>query len=271
MATTAPVAAGSFDRLGIAVKAGQDDPAPWMAKVLGADVQPPFQEPGEEHQVTVARIGRTELAVFAASGSRGAIGRYVEQFGPGLHSVAWRVDDLWVTENLVRSRGIHVTGTNLPARRFFMHPKDTFGILIEWTDRKATDVGTGTGPTAGPAIDVAWITAVVRNVKEVRAFLEDLTGATVVEGLPAGPRGEEDTVDLQVGDMVLRLVTPRSVSSRYASYLDRVGERLHSFAVKVPDLDDVAAAGLPVLDRDDNRLWTDPGATFGLRMEWVTA
>src|SRR5205823_11319949 len=110
-------------------------------------------------------------------GSRGAIGQYVEKFGPGLHSLAWRVDDLWVTENLIRSRGIHITGTNLPARHFFMHPKDTFGVLIEWTDGKSTHVdagagaGAGTTSTSGPAIDVAWITAVVRNVKEVRSFL----------------------------------------------------------------------------------------------------
>ena len=116
---------------------------------------------------------------------------------------------------------------------------------------------------------MAWTTAVVRNVKEVSAFLTDLTGATMVEGLPAGPRGEEDTVDLQIGDTVLRLVTPRSVSSRYASFLDRVGERLHSFALRVDDLDAVAATGLPVLERDDARAWTDPGATLGLRIEWV--
>ncbi|MBW8826194.1 MAG: hypothetical protein JF603_07585 [Acidobacteria bacterium] len=271
MATTEPVAVDSFHQLGIATKLGQDDPAPWLAEVLSADVQPSFEEPGGEQQVTTARLGHTQVALLAAAGPRGPLGQYVERFGPGLHSVAWRVDDLWVAENLIRQRGIHVGDTNLAARRFFTHPKDTFGLLMAWTDRGATPAANTVAPASGPVLGVGWVTAVVRNVKEVRSFLEDLTGATVVDGLPAGPRGEEDTLDLRISDMVLRLVTPRSVSSRYATFLDRVGERLHSFAVQVTDLDAVVATGLPVLEREDTRLWTDPAATFGLRMEWVTA
>jgi hypothetical protein len=41
--------------------------------------------------------------------------------------------------------------------------------------------------------------------------------------------------------------------------------------VRVESLDAVGEAGLPVADREGARLWTDPQATLGLRMEWVAA
>ena len=69
---------------------------------------------------------------------------------------------------------------------------------------------------------------------------------------------------------MIRLVSPQSDESRYAAFLEQIGERLHSFALRVDDLEFPANAGLAVADRDDARVWTDPAATLGLRVEWVT-
>jgi catechol 2,3-dioxygenase-like lactoylglutathione lyase family enzyme len=265
MAVATPgVEPGAFHRLGIAINQGDGDPAAWFADVLGAAVQPSFAEPGDEHLTTMVALGTMQFAVFAAPGPEGMIGRFVERHGAGLHSLAWRVDDMWVTENVLRARGITITGANIDARHFFMHPRETFGILIEWTDQGQEILGTDA--RAG----LAWITSVVRDCPAAVAFFEDLCGATRVAGLPAGPREVEETTDLAIGDVVIRLVSPRSDESRYAPFLAQVGERLHSFALRVDDLAFPSDAGLAITDRDDARVWTDPAATLGLRIEWVS-
>ena len=176
------------------------------------------------------------------------------------------VDDLWVAENIVRGLGLDVAGTNLEARHFFIHPRDTFGILVEWTDH-----GVESPPSKRTPVELAWITAVVRDTEIVARFFQELCGATRVTGLPAGEPADEATVDLAIGDVVLRLVSPRSDASRFAAFLDGVGERLHSFALRVDDLDFPVRAGLPVVENDGVRAWTDPTATLGLRVEWVAS
>jgi catechol 2,3-dioxygenase-like lactoylglutathione lyase family enzyme len=260
---TSRVEAGGFHRLGIAINQGDGDPAVWFADVLGAGVKPSFAEPGDEHLTTMVALGDMQFAVFAAPGPEGMIGRFVERYGAGLHSLAWRVRDMWVTENILRAREITITGTNIEARHFFMHPRETFGILIEWTDQPPEIEG----PDA--RAQLAWITSVVRDGAAAAAFFEELCGATRVDGLPAGTAAVEETIDLQIGDVVIRLVSPRSDDSRYAAFLEQVGERLHSFALRVDDLEFPGNAGLAVVDRDDARVWTDPADTLGLRIEWV--
>ena len=137
---------------GIAINQGDGDPATWFADVLGAGVKPSFAEPGDEHLTTMVALGNMQFAVFAAPGPEGMIGRFVERYGAGLHSLAWRVDDMWVTENILRARDITITGTNIEARHFFMHPRETFGVLIEWTDMGQEIEGTDA------RAELAWIT-----------------------------------------------------------------------------------------------------------------
>jgi catechol 2,3-dioxygenase-like lactoylglutathione lyase family enzyme len=268
---TGAVEPGRFHRLGIAIRQGQDDPAAWFERVLGARVEPTRPEPGDVHLTTKARVGATDLAVFAAppsdgvAGSEGVIGRFVDRYGSGLHSLAWHVDDLWVAENVLRRRGIAVTGTNVEARHFFMHPRDTFGILVEWTDHS---------PTGPPVPDstvprVAYVTAAVTDLFGAVRFFEEVCGGQAVERYGVGPRDVEDTVDLQIGDIVLRLVCPRSSGSRFAAFLDGGGRGLHSFALAVDDPAFPVERGLRVAERTDAGAWTDPATTLGLRMEWV--
>ena len=114
---------------------------------------------------------------------------------------------------------------------------------------------------------MAWITALVGDLKAAEALFSDLLGAEPVPGLPAGPPTAEDTRDLAIGDVVLRLVHPTSAASRYSAFLAEVGDRVHSVALRVDDLEHVP---LPLVERTDRRGWTDPVATYGVRFEWVS-
>jgi methylmalonyl-CoA/ethylmalonyl-CoA epimerase len=260
---TALVEVGLFHRLGVALRGDGEAPAQWFAGTIGAEIGSSKPEPGDTHWTTMLQVGPTTIALFAAAedDATGTIGRYVDRYGAGLHSLAWRVADLEGAEARVRERGMTVTGVNRAARHWFFHPKETYGILIELTDQQAGE-SRRTAPTPGPAREIAWMTAVVTDVEGPRALFEDLFGAQPVDDLPAGPADDEATVDLAIGDVVLRLVEPRSEQSRYAG---RSG--LHSLALRVDALDQVP---LPLVERAARRGWTAPADTMGLRLEWTT-
>ena len=273
------VEVGLFHRLGIALRGDGDAPARWFSDVLGAEVTKSEPEPGDTHWTTMLHIGSTAIALFAASpdDATGTVARFVDRYGAGLHSLAWRVADLEGAEARVREHGMAVTGVNREARHWFFHPKETYGILIELTDQPGpSDRSGATGP--GPAREIAWMTAVVRDASAPQRLFDELFGARVIYGLPAGPPEDERTVDLAIGDVILRLVEPRSERGRYAGTgggsSDSGGgpgvsrDGLHSLALRVDDLDQVP---VPLVERDGDRGWSAPSTTLGLRLEWTTA
>ena len=230
-------------------------------------------------------LGGAPFAIFTPDDPAGPLAHYVRRHGPGLHSLAWTVDDLWQTENGLRTGGVRITGTDIDGRHFFMHPGDSAGVLIEWTDTAfACDPRDGADPPqpqpwGEPGLApievraLAWTTAVVADLEVALDTLSRLMDLSVLTGNPAGHPEQEQTVDLAVGDTVLRLVSPRGTGSRYADVLGGRPGRLHALCLGVPDLD-AALAGMPahgirLSGRDEHRAWTDPASTAGVPLEWV--
>ncbi|CAM5230319.1 hypothetical protein SALBM311S_07129 [Streptomyces alboniger] len=71
-----------------------------------------WQESGVDTQLL--RLGQDPVALFTATAASGPLGRYVARYGPGLHSVAWTIDDLWAAETLLRRRNVRITGADVP-------------------------------------------------------------------------------------------------------------------------------------------------------------
>ncbi len=204
----------------------------------------------------------------------GVVARFLERHGPGVQSWAWEVEDNWEVEHIVRDHGIDVISPNISGRFFFMQPKRTHGLLWEWCDGKmtrdpcATEPGTGVVTVAG----LGWITGVVADADATAAWICGLMEAGRVDGNPAGPVDQERTIDVSVGDIVVRLVTPLTLESRYAAALQR-GPGVHSVAVRVPDLTSALAAladeGIATTYRSGSLAATDPAATLGIRFDWT--
>jgi len=222
----------------------------------------------------ILRLGGYPIILFSGGAVGGPVAAHLTRFGPSVHSLAWEVDDLWATQNLLVRRGIGLGAINVPGRHFFMHPRDTRGVLMEWTDgnfgenERRPDEG-------GGVVDIdsiAWVSAAVTDAEETAAFLGDLCGASPIGGNEQGPSDREVTIDVVIGDLTLRLVTPRSTASPYADVL-AAGPRLCALALKVGDLDKSMAsleeAGAPVVRREGNLAATDPAATFGIPIEWT--
>ncbi len=81
--------------------------------------------------------GSTKLELLEATGTTGPIAAYVEKHGEGLHHLAFQVDDIDETFSRITSAGYRVLGDEpTPGadgkRIFFLHPKDTHGVLVEF-------------------------------------------------------------------------------------------------------------------------------------------
>ena len=274
---------GHLHRLALAV----DDAATahqWFQKVLGAgalnsdahadDIEAGGEADLEGTDVRLFRVGGYSVILLSKGVPGGPVAKFMARYGPGVHSLAWEVTDLWAAQNLLMERGIRLGAVNIPGRHFFMHPKDTHGVLMEWTDdsfggnQRREDEGGGSVDIEG----LAWVTAVVADADSTAAFLTDLAGARLVHGNAQGPKDREHTIDLDIGDVTVRLVTPLTSESPYTS--DGPSSRLCSFALRVADLDSALSSlesvGVPTVRSESGFAATDPSATFGLPIEWTS-
>ena len=135
---------GLFHRLGVVVE-DVDAVDSWYRRVLGSapvkETERPVRDPAEPDAIALEGAstrmlwqGRLPILLLGAADPGGAVARFMARWGPGMHSVAWEIDDMWTAEHLLVQSGFRITGVNVPGRHFFVHPADTDGVLIEWTD-----------------------------------------------------------------------------------------------------------------------------------------
>jgi len=283
--TSPPIEPGYFHRLGLAARM-EDAYVPWLKRVLGAvhvdtsmrQVQGiPFghaeSEPNESGAAAseIVWLGGIPFCIFAADDETGPLGHFVARNGPGLHSVAWTVNDIWKTESLLRRSELRITGVDIAGRHFFIHPSDTAGLLIEITDTEFTPEPRDDLSVLPPrppdsvvqGANLAWMTVAVTEPAKSAEILTALIACTRVEGLPHAP-GEE-VIDLRMHDVVIRL------ARRAADDVRR--DQFDSFCLSVPDLDDTCrrleADGIAVERRDGDLAWTRQADTLGMKIQWV--
>lgn len=257
----------------------------WFGRVLGTRIRGGLSPDAPQTDPAVAG---TYMQMLDFAGypllvmTGGAVARFLERRGPGVQSFAWEIDDNWSAEHFLRDRGIGIAQVSLGGRFFFMHPRDTFGMLLEWC-APPRNLPPGGIPRpdrvlseARPALiegaDLAWISAVVADADATAEWMASIMATSPVEGNPAGDPALERTIDLQVGDVVVRLLTPRSPESLYHPVLED-GPRVHSFGVRVGDLDDalarLAGDGITVAHRSGGLALTEPSTTLGVPIHWT--
>lgn len=99
----------------------------------------------EQHRETVEEqgvhallleIGDAHIELIAPIGPEGAVARFLERNGPGLHHVAYRTDDIDAELKRLVSAGIRLLDEEprigiRGSRVAFAHPKSTGGVLTE--------------------------------------------------------------------------------------------------------------------------------------------
>ena len=124
-----------IDHVGIAVD-DLEAAVELYRRTLG--VEPAHRERVEDQGVeeVLFAVGTSFIQLLGALGGDTPVGRFLATRGPGVHHVAYRVDD--VAEALTRLRGEGVRLVDeapRPGSRgtliAFVHPKDMGGVLVE--------------------------------------------------------------------------------------------------------------------------------------------
>ncbi len=125
-----------IQHLGIAVK-DLDRAVAFFRDVLGL----PFEgyETVDEQKVKTAmfRVGETKVELLASTSPDGPVGRFLEKRGEGVHHVCFKVADIDRAMSRTRSMGVKMIDETPKSgvhgtRVAFLHPKDTFGVLMEY-------------------------------------------------------------------------------------------------------------------------------------------
>jgi catechol 2,3-dioxygenase-like lactoylglutathione lyase family enzyme len=270
---------GPLHRLGLAV-ADADRASGWFERVLGAAPLATLSSATETDgdpdggYMRMLALGGQPFLFMSPSSADGAVARFLTRFGASVHSLAWEIDDMWGVEHRLELRGMRITGVSIEGRHFFMHPKDTHGLLMEWTDGRIGEFGRAEpsiGEIGVPVSSVAWVAAVVDDTEATAELLAELGGAKPLEGLPAGRPSIERTLDVAMGPVPIRLVTPLTEESRYSL---ATGARWWSVGLQVADLEaalsGLRTAGCEVVGAEGGIVWTDPATTAGVQFQWTS-
>jgi methylmalonyl-CoA/ethylmalonyl-CoA epimerase len=127
------------DHIGIAVKS-LDEALKFYENVLG--IKCVAEEVVEEQKVKTAflPLGDTEIELLESTSDDGPIAKFIEKKGEGIQHIAYKVDDIEKALEELKSRGVRLIDEKPRkgaggAKIAFLHPKSTFGVLIEICQR----------------------------------------------------------------------------------------------------------------------------------------
>ena len=128
------------DHIGIAVK-NLEEALEFYENTLG--IKCVETEVVEEQKVKVAflPIGDTEVELLESTEEDGPIAKFIEKRGEGIQHIAYRVDNIEEAIVELQAKGIRLIDEKPRygaggAKIAFLHPKSTFGVLIELCERE---------------------------------------------------------------------------------------------------------------------------------------
>jgi len=125
-----------IDHLGIAVRS-IDEASPLYRDVLGLECEGTEVIPEQKVRVAFFKIGETRIELVEPTADDSPITKFLAKKGPGLHHIAYRVDDLPATLAALKAAGvrlIHQTPQDggHSMKIAFAHPSSTNGVLTEF-------------------------------------------------------------------------------------------------------------------------------------------
>ena len=128
------------DHIGIAVKR-IDDTKQLYGELLG--LSHTGSETVAEQKVTTAffPVGDTEVELLESTSPDGPIAKYLEKKGEGIQHIAFRVENIEESLAELKAKGVQLIDEKPRigaggAKIAFLHPKSTFGVLIELCERE---------------------------------------------------------------------------------------------------------------------------------------
>ena len=125
-----------IEHIGIAVT-DLDAAVRYYEDVLGLECYAIEEVADQKVRTAFFRVGDTKIELLESTDPQGPIGKYVEKRGPGIHHLAFAVENVAESLQHAERQGVNLID-KVPRKGAeglqigFLHPKSTFGVLTEF-------------------------------------------------------------------------------------------------------------------------------------------
>lgn len=128
------------DHIGVAVKDSESG-IKFFSNLLGLKLEGQEVIVEQKVKTTFLPVGDTEVELLEATEADSPVAKFLEKRGEGVHHIAFSVDDLDAALKELQENGIGLIDTKPRIgagnkRIAFLHPKFTFGVLVELSEAK---------------------------------------------------------------------------------------------------------------------------------------
>jgi len=129
-----------IEHIGIAVT-NLEDAINFYEKVFGLTCYKIEEIADQKVRTAFFMVGQTKIELLQSTDPEGTIGKFIEKKGPGIHHIAFSVEK--IEEQLMHAADMGITLIDCKPRKgaegldiAFLHPKTTYGVLIELCENK---------------------------------------------------------------------------------------------------------------------------------------
>lgn len=124
-----------IEHIGIAVNK-LEEAIPYYENVLGLKCYAIEEVADQKVKTAFFMVGQTKIELLESTDPEGPIGKFIEKKGPGVHHLAFAVENVNEALNELGEKGVQLIdktgrkgaeGLNIG----FLHPKSTLGVLTE--------------------------------------------------------------------------------------------------------------------------------------------
>jgi len=125
----------NVDHIGFAVR-DIDSAIAFYSQTFGISEWERIPMPERHMEVAATRMGDMLLELIAPTSDEAAFAKYLNERGPGMHHIAYRVNDIVAALAEIKARGVQlIDETPRPGLHdtlvAFLHPKSCQGVLVE--------------------------------------------------------------------------------------------------------------------------------------------
>ena len=124
-----------IENLGIAVNS-IEEALPFYENILGLKCYAVEEVADQKVKTAFLKVGQTKIELLESTDPEGAVGKFIEKRGEGIHHLAFAVEGLADALKEAEEKGIRLIDAN-PRKGAeglniaFLHPKSTIGVLTE--------------------------------------------------------------------------------------------------------------------------------------------
>lgn len=128
----------AISHLGVAVK-DLEEAREFYRSIFRLESSEPMIGGGGTVKASLVELENATVELLAPIGTEGAIAKFLEKRGEGIHHICYEVDDINAEIESLKARGMEALGKPMPGAEglsAFLHPKGTHGILVELVQKE---------------------------------------------------------------------------------------------------------------------------------------